>query len=54
MFGTTQSMWQHLQQALGVTPTAYRRPFRAGDDGIGSGRTGSGGAESYGGVGSRR
>ncbi|MDQ0991483.1 GlxA family transcriptional regulator [Streptomyces sp. V3I7] len=28
-FGTAQSMRQHLQQALGVTPTAYRRTFRA-------------------------
>ncbi|MET8609525.1 MULTISPECIES: GlxA family transcriptional regulator [Streptomyces] len=27
-FGTSQSMRQHLQQALGVTPTAYRRTFR--------------------------
>ncbi|MFF9087174.1 GlxA family transcriptional regulator [Streptomyces sp. NPDC014991] len=29
-FGTAQSMRQHLQQTLGVTPTAYRRTFRAG------------------------
>jgi transcriptional regulator GlxA family with amidase domain len=29
-FGTPQSMRQHLQAALGVTPTAYRRTFRAG------------------------
>ncbi|MFJ6907003.1 GlxA family transcriptional regulator [Streptomyces griseoluteus] len=29
-FGTAQSMRQHLQQALGVTPTAYRRTFREG------------------------
>ncbi|MFM9554121.1 GlxA family transcriptional regulator [Streptomyces caniscabiei] len=28
-FGTAQSMRQHLQGALGVTPTAYRRTFRA-------------------------
>ncbi|NBE56302.1 GlxA family transcriptional regulator [Streptomyces boluensis] len=28
-FGTAQSMRQHLQVALGVTPTAYRRTFRA-------------------------
>ncbi|MGW1027403.1 GlxA family transcriptional regulator [Streptomyces sp. NPDC002577] len=28
-FGTPQSMRQHLQAALGVTPTAYRRTFRA-------------------------
>ncbi|MDQ8704609.1 helix-turn-helix domain-containing protein [Streptomyces sp. LHD-70] len=29
-FGTAQSLRQHLQSALGVTPTAYRRTFRAG------------------------
>ncbi|MEV7125395.1 helix-turn-helix domain-containing protein [Streptomyces sp. NPDC093260] len=29
-FGTAQSMRQHLMAALGVTPTAYRRTFRAG------------------------
>ncbi|MET9845754.1 GlxA family transcriptional regulator [Streptomyces ossamyceticus] len=29
-FGTAQSMRQHLQGALGVTPTAYRRTFRSG------------------------
>ncbi|MGW5045593.1 GlxA family transcriptional regulator [Streptomyces griseoluteus] len=34
-FGTAQSMRQHLQQALGVTPTAYRRTFRAGAAGAG-------------------
>ncbi|AYN40794.1 helix-turn-helix domain-containing protein [Streptomyces dangxiongensis] len=28
-FGTAQSMRQHLLQTLGVTPTAYRRTFRA-------------------------
>ncbi|GGJ32063.1 GlxA family transcriptional regulator [Streptomyces brasiliensis] len=28
-FGAAQSMRQHLQAALGVTPTAYRRTFRA-------------------------
>ncbi|MEH0525784.1 helix-turn-helix domain-containing protein [Streptomyces stelliscabiei] len=28
-FGTAQSMRQHLQGALGVTPTAYRRTFKA-------------------------
>ncbi|MFJ4711445.1 GlxA family transcriptional regulator [Streptomyces sp. NPDC088785] len=28
-FGTAQSMRQHLQSALGVTPTTYRRTFRA-------------------------
>ncbi|MFI6401601.1 GlxA family transcriptional regulator [Streptomyces sp. NPDC050548] len=44
-FGTAQSMRQHLQAALGVTPTTYRRTFRTG----GGGR--SSGSESYGGVG---
>ncbi|MBT2364682.1 helix-turn-helix domain-containing protein [Streptomyces sp. ISL-10] len=34
-FGTAQSMRQHLQSALGVPPTVYRRTFRA--------RTGDGG-----------
>ncbi|MGW5255500.1 GlxA family transcriptional regulator [Streptomyces sp. NPDC004012] len=29
-FGTAQSMRQHLQTALGVTPTVYRRTFRTG------------------------
>ncbi|MEV6959360.1 helix-turn-helix domain-containing protein [Streptomyces sp. NPDC051207] len=29
-FGTAQSMRQHLQAAVGVTPTAYRRTFRVG------------------------
>ena len=29
-FGTAQSMRQHLQTVLGVTPTAYRRTFRTG------------------------
>ncbi|CAL9491291.1 HTH-type transcriptional activator RhaS [Streptomyces sp. enrichment culture] len=32
-FGSAQSMRQHLQAALGVTPTAYRRTFRAGGGG---------------------
>ncbi|MFH8898484.1 GlxA family transcriptional regulator [Streptomyces coeruleorubidus] len=32
-FGTAQSMRQHLQAALGVTPTAYRRTFRTGKTG---------------------
>lgn len=31
-FGTAQSMRQHLQSAVGVTPTAYRRTFRTGSD----------------------
>lgn len=34
-FGTAQSMRQHLQAALGVTPTTYRRTFRTGGDGSG-------------------
>ncbi|MFE0515491.1 GlxA family transcriptional regulator [Streptomyces sp. NPDC058964] len=38
-FGTAQSMRQHLQAALGVTPTAYRRTFRVA--GGGSDRPGS-------------
>ncbi|MFF3819690.1 GlxA family transcriptional regulator [Streptomyces bluensis] len=49
-FGTAQSMRQHLQAALGVTPTAYRRTFRAGSghdraahSGTGHGGTGHGG-----------
>ncbi|QES52596.1 AraC family transcriptional regulator [Streptomyces venezuelae] len=29
-FGTAQSLRKHLQAALGVSPTAYRRTFRAG------------------------
>ncbi|MEU3985498.1 helix-turn-helix domain-containing protein [Streptomyces sp. NPDC026672] len=34
-FGTAQSMRQHLQSSLGVTPTAYRRTFRTGvPDGV--------------------
>jgi transcriptional regulator GlxA family with amidase domain len=33
-FGTPQSMRQHLQTALGVTPTAYRRTFRATPGGV--------------------
>jgi transcriptional regulator GlxA family with amidase domain len=32
-FGTPQSMRQHLQSALGVAPTVYRRAFRAKADG---------------------
>lgn len=35
-FGSAQSMRQHLQAALGVTPTAYRRTFRAGGGGHGA------------------
>ncbi|WP_327345127.1 GlxA family transcriptional regulator [Streptomyces europaeiscabiei] len=40
-FGTAQSMRQHLQGALGVTPTAYRRTFKAEGTGRteGAGRT---------------
>jgi transcriptional regulator GlxA family with amidase domain len=51
-FGTAQSMRQHLQAALGVTPTTYRRTFRDGSGGNG-GFTG-GGSRSYGGVGVAR
>jgi transcriptional regulator GlxA family with amidase domain len=41
-FGTAQSMRQHLQAALGVTPTAYRRTFRTGaSTGDGSGTVGA-------------
>jgi len=40
-FGTAQSMRQHLQAALGVTPTTYRRTFRAGG-GPGPGNVGVG------------
>ncbi|MGY1498739.1 GlxA family transcriptional regulator [Streptomyces sp. QTS52] len=36
-FGTAQSMRQHLQVTLGVTPTAYRRTFRAGSVGAAGG-----------------
>ncbi|MFE6285759.1 GlxA family transcriptional regulator [Streptomyces sp. NPDC057877] len=36
-FGTAQSMRQHLQAALGVTPTAYRRTFRSSGVGTPSG-----------------
>ncbi|MFG2872149.1 GlxA family transcriptional regulator [Streptomyces sp. NPDC048338] len=32
-FGTPQSLRTHLQTAIGVTPTAYRRTFRAGATG---------------------
>ena len=34
-FGTPASMRQHLQTALGVSPTAYRRTFRASGSGGG-------------------
>ncbi|MFF3687589.1 GlxA family transcriptional regulator [Streptomyces sp. NPDC002187] len=40
-FGTAQSMRQHLQTALGVPPTVYRRTFRATADGR-NGRNSSG------------
>ncbi|MDT0468214.1 GlxA family transcriptional regulator [Streptomyces gibsoniae] len=40
-FGTAQSMRQHLQAALGVTPTVYRRTFRTGAvDGAGAAMAG--------------
>ncbi|MFH8497673.1 GlxA family transcriptional regulator [Streptomyces coeruleorubidus] len=42
-FGTAQSMRQHLQAALGVTPTAYRRTFRTEKDRKAPGRTGNDG-----------
>lgn len=45
-FGTAQSMRQHLQAALGVTPTAYRRTFRTAGGG-----TPIGEHRSHGGVG---
>ncbi|CAL9433994.1 HTH-type transcriptional regulator CdhR [Streptomyces sp. enrichment culture] len=32
-FGTAQSLRKHVQAALGVSPTAYRRTFRAADPG---------------------
>ncbi|MGP3949320.1 GlxA family transcriptional regulator [Streptomyces sp. 7N604] len=35
-FGTAQSLRQHLQAALGVSPTAYRRTFRAAAAAAGS------------------
>ncbi|NXY98463.1 helix-turn-helix domain-containing protein [Streptomyces sp. BR123] len=37
-FGTAQSLRKHVQAALGVSPTAYRRTFRAagGNDGPGA------------------
>ncbi|MEX3107677.1 GlxA family transcriptional regulator [Streptomyces sp. ST1015] len=37
-FGTAQSMRQHLQTSLGVTPSAYRRTFRGDRDAAGSPR----------------
>lgn len=39
-FGTAASLRQHLQSALGVSPSAYRRTFRA--DGRAGGRVGGG------------
>ncbi|MEH0628670.1 MULTISPECIES: GlxA family transcriptional regulator [Streptomyces] len=42
-FGTAQSMRQHLQGALGVTPTAYRRTFKA--EGAATRTAGAGRAE---------
>jgi transcriptional regulator GlxA family with amidase domain len=42
-FGTAQSMRQHLQAALGVTPTAYRRTFRSGASGTAVDRDGRAG-----------
>ncbi|MFL4905034.1 GlxA family transcriptional regulator [Streptomyces sp. MMS24-I2-30] len=37
-FGTAQSMRQHLQAALGLTPTAYRRAFRPGGQKVSTAR----------------
>ncbi|MET8285721.1 MULTISPECIES: GlxA family transcriptional regulator [Streptomyces] len=39
-FGTAQSMRQHLQAVLGVTPTAYRRTFRSSGREAGGGPAG--------------
>ncbi|GHJ39852.1 GlxA family transcriptional regulator [Streptomyces sp. TS71-3] len=41
-FGTAQSMRQHLQAALGVTPSAYRRTFRTANSRPVNGVPGSG------------
>ncbi|MEU5147416.1 MULTISPECIES: GlxA family transcriptional regulator [Streptomyces] len=38
-FGTAQSLRKHVQAALGVSPTAYRRTFRATGGAGGSGAT---------------
>ncbi|MGW2619431.1 GlxA family transcriptional regulator [Streptomyces sp. NPDC001500] len=50
-FGTAQSMRQHLQAALGVTPTAYRRTFRTGGGpsaaGTGTGRGNAAGRDGH-------
>ncbi|MEU7089534.1 GlxA family transcriptional regulator [Streptomyces achromogenes] len=40
-FGTAQSMRRHLQTALGVTPTTYRRTFRSHTGPDRSGRSGT-------------
>ncbi|MGW2931391.1 GlxA family transcriptional regulator [Streptomyces sp. NPDC001156] len=46
-FGTAQSLRQHLQAALGVTPTAYRRTFRTDSPDPAADRTnGAGGRQS--------
>ncbi|MFD8414389.1 GlxA family transcriptional regulator [Streptomyces sp. HUAS TT3] len=39
-FGTAQSLRKHVQAALGVSPTAYRRTFRAAGGNGGPGRSG--------------
>ncbi|WP_369247352.1 GlxA family transcriptional regulator [Streptomyces sp. R41] len=44
-FGTAQSMRQHLQAALGVTPTTYRRTFRSGSGGSGNAGGDGGGSD---------
>ena len=54
-FGTAQSMRQHLQAALGVTPTAYRRTFRTGGGhGLGTRETPIGRTGRHAGVGALR
>lgn len=40
-FGTAQSMRQHLQGAIGVTPSAYRRTFRSRSAASGAARRGA-------------
>lgn len=45
-FGTAQSLRKHVQAALGVSPTAYRRTFRDGAAGVaGASGVGRGGQD---------
>ncbi|MGW6706835.1 GlxA family transcriptional regulator [Streptomyces sp. NPDC054956] len=44
-FGTAQSLRKHVQAALGVSPTAYRRTFRETGTGGGAGAGPSGGIQ---------